>query len=351
MNGRDVAIAGGGIIGLTTAMELAAAGCKVTVFDQAEAMSEASRAAAGMLAATDPENPPELQDLARFSLSLYPEFLARVESLSAARVPIRTTRTLQGAEHLPAAAVALTEDEVQTLAPGANTADWKFFLLEEESFDAWDLAEALPKAVRAAGIELREHTPVLRIRSDNGGVQIETAAGSFSVGAFVNATGAWAPALDPAVPVTPRKGHMLTAELTLETPMHCVLRTPRVYIVPRGHHRYTIGPTVEDVGFDRNVHPEHIQALYNKAAELWPRLRVGRIAETWVGHRPASEDGLPVIDETGPNCWIATGHFKNGIMLGPGTGRALSQWITGAAPEVDLSPFRISRFATSTVLP
>lgn len=349
MDRTDVAIAGSGIIGLATALELAAAGSRVTVFDQSEAMSEASRAAAGMLAATDPENPAELRSLAHLSLSLYPDFLARVEQFSGKKIPIRTTQTVQGVRHLPPATAALSDHEIEEFACGANRGEWQFLPLEEQSFDAWDLAESLPAAARAAGIELREHTPVLRVHEQRSGVEIVTAAGTFSAGAFLNAAGAWAPALEPALPVTPRKGHMLTAELRGETQMRCVLRTPSVYIVPRGANRYTVGPTVEDAGFDRNVYPERIHELFLRAIELWPPLRDASITETWVGFRPGSEDALPIIDRTAEQCWVATGHFKNGIMLGPGTGRALSQWILGRQPQVDLSPFRAGRFVPLAV--
>jgi len=340
MKRADVAIAGAGIVGLTTALELVAADCtvNVTVFDQSEAMSEASRAAAGMLAGADPENPAELRELARLSLALYPEFLKRVESLSGKTIPIRTTRTIQGVHHLPQGAKRLSEPEVHALAPGANT--------NEQSLDAWDIAEALPSAIRAAGIELREHTTVLNVRGSNAAVELVTTAGSFSAGAFLNATGAWAPALDQGLPVLPRKGHMLTVEFPGEIQMQCVLRTPSVYIVPRGANRYTVGSTVEDAGFDRTVDPLRIQELFSRAGELWPPLRDASIAETWVGFRPGSEDGLPIIDRTGENCWTATGHFRNGILLGPGTGRILSQWMRGQQPQIDLSPFRSGRFAT-----
>lgn len=345
MDTADVAIAGGGIIGLATALELTAAGQKVTVFDRAEAMSEASRAAAGMLAEADPENPPQLRELARLSLSLYPEFLARVEQLSGASIPIRTTTTLQGLRHLPPGASALSRTEIAQLAPGVNTRGWTFCLLEERSFDAWDLAEALPKAVRAAGVDLREHTPVLSARGTRHGAELATASGPFSAGAFLNATGAWATALDDALPVAPRKGHMLTAELPGLRQTQCVLRTPNVYIVPRGGNRYTVGPTLEDAGFDKKIHPECIQELFRKATHLWPTLNEGRIAESWVGLRPGSLDGLPIIDTAEEHCWVATGHFKNGILLGPGTARVLSQWMTGAQPQIDLSSFRCSRFS------
>ncbi len=347
MSHADVAIAGAGIIGLATALELARAGSTVTVFDQSEAMSEASRAAAGMLAATDPENPQQLRDLAQLSLSLYPDFLARAERLSAKTIPIRTTQTVQGVRHFPETARRLADAEIDELAPGINRGQWLFLSLEEKSFDAWDLAESLPAAARAAGIILREETPVLRVREQGSGVAIVTAAGTFSTGAFLNATGAWAPALDPGLPVIPRKGHMLTAELPGNIQMRCVLRTPDVYIIPRGEGRYTVGSTVEDTGFDRNVDPLRIQELYSRAVDLWPPLAEAAIAETWIGFRPGSGDGLPLIDQTSQNCWVATGHFKNGILLGPATGRVLSQAILGQQPEVDLAPFRLARFALS----
>lgn len=344
MKSADVAIAGGGIIGLATALELASSGISVVVFDRAEAMSEASRAAAGMLAATDPENPPQLRELARFSMSLFPEFLERVEQLSGAKIPIRTRQTLQGARRLPAGVTALPDADVQRLAPGAHTAGWTFALLAEQSLDAWDLAEALPSAALAAGVVLREHTAVLSASSRNGTVELKTSNGTVSAGAFVNATGAWAGSIHPGLPVGPRKGHMLTAELSGKAQMQCVLRTPKVYIVPRGNGRYTIGSTVENAGFDKEVYPDQIQEMFQRAVDLWPALREATIAETWAGLRPGSGDGLPIIDREDEHCWIATGHFKNGILLGPGTGRVLRQWILGEEPTVSLASFALSRF-------
>lgn len=348
MTGSDVTIAGAGIIGLAAALELVRTSRKVTVFDRGEAMSEASRAAAGMLAGTDPENPAGLRDLARLSLALYPDFLRNVEVLAGKQIPVRTTSALQGVHQVPQGYRALSETEILDRAPGTRTSGWKFLLLEEQSFDAWDLAQALPAAARASGVQLREHIPVQSVHDTSAGVEIVTAAGSFSSGAFVNATGAWASTLEPALPVMPRKGHLLTAELPGEIQMSCVLRTPEVYIVPRGAHRYTIGSTVEDAGFDRTVDPLRIQELFSRAVDLWPPLREGTIAETWIGFRPGSGDGLPIIDQTSDHCWIATGHFRNGILLGPGTGRVLSQWILGQQPEIDLTPFRAGRFALST---
>ncbi len=349
MGYAEIAIAGGGIIGLATALELSTPGCRVTVFDKGEAMSEASRAAAGMLAGNDPDHPPELRELAHLSLKLYPGFLARVEQLSGAKIPIRTTLTVQGAKHLPPGARALADAEVLELAPRAALDGWHFFLLEEQSFDAWDLAEALPSAARAAGIELRENTPVLSVRRSGAGVAVETPGATFPAGAFLNCAGAWAPQLD-ALPVVPRKGHMLTATLPGLHQMRCVLRTGNVYIVPRGNNRYTVGPTVEDAGFDKQVLKEHIEELLQRAVELWPPLRDARIEETWTGLRPASGDGFPIMDKVETNRWVATGHYKNGILLGPGTGRVMSRWIQTGHPGIDISAFRAQRFGGSSLV-
>jgi glycine oxidase len=238
---------------------------------------------------------------------------------------------------------------LQLLAPRIDPGRFEFSLLQEDSFDVRDLAEALPAAVRAAGVDLLEHTPVQRVRSEKSGVQVETPQESVSAMVFLNAAGAWSPALDASLPVIPRKGHMLTVELPGAVQTECVLRTEAIYIVPRGLNRYTIGSTVEDAGFDRAVDPDRIQDLFHTAARLWPPLRDSHIVESWIGFRPATEDGLPILDTTSENCWVATGHFRNGILLAPATGRVLSQWMRGEAPGIDLTPFRASRFAPAPI--
>jgi glycine oxidase len=137
---------------------------------------------------------------------------------------------------------------------------------------------------------------------------------------------------------------MLTAELKAKAQMQCVLRTANVYIVPRGKGRYTVGSTVENAGFDKEVYPDQIHELFQKAANLWPAFRDATITETWTGLRPGSGDSLPIIDCTDDHCWVATGHFRNGIMLAPATGRVLRRWITGERASLSLEPFRLSRF-------
>src|SRR5690242_688836 len=231
MKHADAAIAGGGIIGLSTALELGSAGLRVVVFERGQAMREASWAAAGMLAASDPENPAPLSPLSKLSVGLYPEFLARVERLSGKKIPLRTAQTLQGAREIPEGAKPLSPAAIQSVAPGLQPGGLNFFLLNEHSLDARDLARALPEAVKTAGVTLLEETAVTSITPGPDSIVIHTTRGEWSAANFINACGAWASALTD-VPVSPRKGQMLLIHSS-ET-LEVTLRTPQLYLVPRG---------------------------------------------------------------------------------------------------------------------
>jgi glycine oxidase len=360
VNRTEVAIAGGGIIGLSLALELAAAGREVTVFERGVAMSEASWAAAGMLAAGDPENAPGLRALAEFSRALYPQFLDRIMQLSGMEIRIRTTQTIQAAEHIPHGFFELDALSLNTLAPGIASGGWKFFLLEEESLSPRDLARALPAAARAAGIALHEGCPVLSVREGHGFVEVVTEEGEWNADTMVYAIGAWTERLI-GIPATPRKGQMVEVQLPAASQLDVVLRTPEIYLVPRGDGRIVIGATVEDAGFDKQVDDSAIAGLIKSASALWPPVHEASIVESWAGLRPGSPDELPVIgrlgkcrangmsEESNSRTWVASGHFRNGILLAPGTARLLRQMILGETTGVDPSPFRCDRFALSSV--
>jgi glycine oxidase len=356
----EVAIAGAGIIGLSAALELAFAGRQVTVFERQQAMSESSWAAAGMLAATDPENPPTLRPLAELSGTLYPQFLERIAQLSGVAIPIRTRRTLQGAATLPRGTSEVDSATLHTLAPGIEHQGLRFFLLGEMSVNPRDLVEALPRAVRAAGVALHEQCPVLRVREDKDAVELTTPQGEWAAGVLIHATGAWAGKLT-GIPTTPRKGQMVEVYLPGRQQLDVVLRTPEIYLVPRGEGRIVIGATVEDAGFDKHVDGIVLDGLMETAARLWPPIREARIVDSWAGLRPAGPDDLPVIDSLTncrgsvpadlrePRSWVATGHFRNGVLLAPATALLLRQMILGEPLSADPSAFRCDRFAFSSV--
>jgi glycine oxidase len=347
----DICIAGAGIMGLSLALELHSRGAHVTVLDRGEPLAEASSAAAGMLAAYDPENPPQLIPLSELSLSLYPEYLDRLFDLSGLLVRLHTSTTLQAlpaghevsGQQLP----ILAPEVLSLLVPGFQPGSQRFLMLSEHSLNPRELARALLAAVRVTEIELRAQTPIRLIRSDSRGVQIHTPKNALRAGRFVDCTGAWSAtsALPAHLRISPRKGQMLAVALPESTPLHVVLRTPDIYIVPRttepARIRAIIGATVEDDGFDKTVHPADIAQLRSQAAKLFPPIAEAPEIETWAGLRPSTPDNLPLL---GPipgqeNQFIATGHYRNGILLAPATARVMAELIMGERPSIDLAPF------------
>ena len=355
MQDVDICIAGAGIIGLSLALELERRGARVTVLEQGRPLSEASTAAAGMLASGDPENPPQLRPLADLSLRLYPEFLERLSGLSGTAIPFHTSTTLQALPAHVADASPLSTEELRTILPELVPGARRFVRLDEHSLDPRQLAVALYGSVRAKAIDLRTRTRVVSAHAVDGAVEIHTSSGSLRAGQFVDCTGAWATRsftltrLDASLGVVPRKGQILSVALPPELELRTVVRTPEIYIVPRTTDatvgRAVIGATIEDAGYDKTVYQADIARLQRLAAELLPQIASARVAERWAGLRPATEDGLPLLGGVPgePNCFLAAGHYRNGILLAPATARVMAQVLSGESASVDLGSFSPSR--------
>jgi len=126
---------------------------------------------------------------------------------------------------------------------------------------------------------------------------------------------------------------------------HCI-HGDAVYLVPRPSGELLIGATVERVGFQRAVTAEGIAGLLGAAIELVPALATLPIARTWCGFRPWAPDSLPIL---GPwpdieGLWVATAHFRNGILLAPITARVMTEWIVTGRPAIPLKEFLPDRF-------
>jgi len=330
----DVLIAGAGIIGLSLALELHSRGAHVQVLERDTALSHASTAAAGMLALHDPHNPAALLPLAQFSTQLYPGFLQRIQQLSGFFVTFHTETTLQYSQN------------------GSTVR------LAEHSLDPRQLAAALHAAIRANGILLQEHTALQGTEELPNGICAYTSTGQrICPKVLVIATGAWAQSIPihTMFPLAPRKGQMLQVALPPSLRDLCeVHRSNDIYIVPRtvGPQGGTalIGATIEDAGFDTSTHTRDLTHLRSLAAGLLPAFASERDApqlEAWAGLRPTTPDRLPVIGRGHNSEWIATGHYRNGILLAPATAVVLADLIEGKMPALDLSPFLPNRFASS----
>jgi glycine oxidase len=165
---------------------------------------------------------------------------------------------------------------------------------------------------------------------------------------FVLAAGPWTAALARRlrsyVPVVPMRGQMLA--LGPAAPLSHVIWGQKAYLVPRENNLTFVGATVEDVGFRKRTTVSAIRKLRRGAEEMVPGLRLARMASSWAGLRPGSPDGLPILGllPGWRNVWVATGHFRNGILLAPITGKLMAASILSGAPLPRLRPFDPARF-------
>ncbi len=202
-------------------------------------------------------------------------------------------------------------------------------------------------AAESVGVELKDGITVEAFLQQQGQVVgLQTNAGIIRAAHYVLASGAWSNELLP-LPVLPRKGQMLSVripEFAPELPLKRVLFGQDIYIVPR-RSRLVIGATSEDVGFTPNNTPEGIQKLLQAAIRLYPQLKHYPIQEFWWGFRPATPDELPILGTSHcQNLTLATGHYRNGILLAPITAVLIADLILEQKSDPLLSDFHYSRF-------
>jgi len=338
----DVIVSGAGIIGVSLALELRERGADVLVLDSGEPGQEASSAAAGMLSAVDPETPPHLQPLTRASAELYPAFVERVERFSGIKTDFRTGAiALFITPGVPRHHRPLAAAELKSLEPALRPAGCSaYFVANENSVDPALLMQAALQAARARGVEIHGHTAVCEMDSAKDEMRVKTNRDSLVARAAVNCQGAWAGA-----PVRPRKGQMLYLQPQESDLLRYVVRAPEAYLVPRSSGKILVGATVEDVGYDKTVVAESIEQLHANAARFVPALASAEVVSSWAGLRPGTPDDLPILGKTKmPGVFVATGHFRNGILLAPITAQVMADMITGKRVTVDISAFSPDRF-------
>ena len=383
----DVIIIGGGIIGLSLSLALRKRGASVLVVERGEPGREASHAAGGMLVDSPLETPPALQSLATASAGMHPEFAHELEVESGMKVDLRDFGTILflSREHLGHPALtsprmwptAASTAELEQLEPELLKAVFddtemesfrqeygleqsvdeikEFFrairgralYLKERSVDPRALSTAAFKAAKSRGVDFSSGDPVRATDMTDGRViGVTTAKTSFCAGKLVICAGAWSGQIGPLpIPTRPVKGQMLCLVMNPRNLLKQVIRTPDVYLIPRSDGRLLVGATVEEAGFDKRTDPDTIQRLHRAALKIVPKLADAKIIEDWAGLRPGTPDNLPILGATEiPGYYVATGHFRDGILLAPITAQVMADVIEGRKPEYDLLPFSPSRF-------
>lgn len=371
MKSFDVAIIGAGIIGASAAFELAGTKLRVVVLDRQQPGLEASWAAAGMLSPA-PDSPRDipLVPLGRESLKLYPNFVAAIEEVSGRstgyaregaleifRAPhgendrdhrVSQCRRLRiGAEAVSMEAARSWEGEI---GPAAHAAAW---LPEEGTVEPRLLMDAAVSAARNRGVEFRTNSEVTGLLIDGarcsgvlaGEEKISAGHVIVAAGCFSSRIGRETDLVARYAPTRPVRGQMIALRPN-GAHLKRVLRSERGYLVPRGDGRIVAGSTSEEAGYEKRVTPAGVRRILDNALELFPALAGAEIVETWSGLRPGTPDDLPILGPTDiEGLLIATGHYRNGILLSAVTAKLIREWVTTGRATFDTRAFSPLRFA------
>jgi glycine oxidase len=349
---------------------------KTIVYDRGEAGRAATWASAGMLAPNLEAEPGEekLLPLLLEGRRMWEDFARLLEEASSMAVNYRREGTLS---------IALTWDDMErlrfqlgfqkSLGLDVELIDGERVLEMEPSInrnvmaalysgsdhqvDNRRVAQALKSAYLRSGGVLRERVAVDSVVVEGGRVLgISTEAGFERAEAVVLAAGAWSRELDGIPeklkpPVRPVKGQMLSLKTNPNNPLisHVIWGPVRnwgpVYMVPRLDGHLILGTTVEEMGFDTSVTAGGLMNILRGCWEILPSIVDLPIDEVWAGLRPGSRDDAPILGPTPIEGLImATGHFRNGILLAPITAEVITRYIlSGELPEI-AQPFTIDRF-------
>lgn len=368
----DILVIGGGIIGLAIALELQRRGAIVTVLSR-NSSEAAALAAAGMLAPQAEQIPPSpMLDLCLASRDRYPEWIGQLASLSGKvtgywpcgilaplyDIPLRTGLD-RGGRSGTLQAEWLDATTIHQRYPGLGSdVQGGWWYAKDAQVDNRALMTALRTAALEVGVNLQEGVEVLHLETlEDRVIGLDTTNGYWQADRYVLATGAWAQALLP-IPVTPCKGQMLSVSVdgpddgNRALPLECVLFGDESYIVPRQNGQIVIGATSEAVGFAPHNTASGIHALLSRATRLFPRLGQMPISELWWGFRPATPDEGPILGESSyRNLTLATGHYRNGVLLAPITALLIADWLTNRTTNSLLEAFHWSRFAAGDSRP
>ena len=366
---HHILIIGAGVIGLSLGWKLLQAGRRVTLLEKGETAREASWVGAGMLAPVGEVHFKEegIMRLGRESLALYPDFVAELRAFTGMEVEYRTEGMLGVSLHADDTAEMrrlfefqlelglnvewLGADRIQRLEPSlTHNAVGGIFAPGDHSIDTRALNAALKAAFLKAGGELLENTPVDEVcLSEQAPHKVIAGGQEYAAETLVLAAGAWSgmiPGLQGALRplVRPVKGQIITLQAQPGFLTH-TLRTVDVYMVPRADGRVVVGATVEEMGFNRDITVGGVFELLRGAWRALPGVYEMPLLETVVGFRPGSRDNAPLLGETDiPGFFLATGHYRNGILNAPATAVYLSRQITGQSVPEFFGEFSPGRF-------
>jgi glycine oxidase len=353
-------------MGCACAFELARAGRAVLVLERSVPGAEASSAAAGILGAqVEAHHSGPLARLSAESRALYPSLVRALSRATGIDVEFRACGVLKVA--FGAAELRKLQRSVAWQKPKPKELDARALLRREPRLEpglaggiefAGDARIDPPKLLRAlhiaaerAGAHFQTGAYVKRVVIENGrarGVALDDGR-VLPAEHVVVAAGSWTNLVEgaplPSGAVIPARGQIV--ELVTKVPaLERVVFGPGVYLVPRDDGRLLLGSTLEFVGYRREVTASAMRDLLAAAIRLVPSLADASVTGSWANFRPYTKDELPLIGKSSvPGVWLATGHYRNGILLAPITAKIVSALIRGRKAPVlieEFAPARVS---------
>lgn len=368
-NGKRIAVIGGGIIGCLTALYLHRLGARPFILEKGQTGQESSWAGAGILCPIHPWlYPDSFTMLIDYSLTLYPDLAEQLQSDTGLSIqwsqcglmiPIFADDRLNHTQQALAWSqrfgwqVEELDGYAARRAEPTIAADVTEALLWSQVGQVRNprLLQAVRKALDLSGVQIHEQTEVISLMEDaNGqilGVQL-TNGERFEADAVLLAAGSWSGELAAQMgldlSIEPVKGQIV---LLRDRPgkMRAVIKHDDAYFVPRSDGRILVGASMERVGFQRGNTEEVVSSLMLATHRIAPGLKDAKVEQQWMGFRPGTADGLPFLGpvKNRPGLWVASGHYRNGVALAPGTAEIMSRWILGEKPKLDMFDFRIER--------
>jgi glycine oxidase len=363
----DVVVIGAGIIGTSVAIELRRRGAEVLMLERAVPGAESSSAAAGMLAPQLEEaSPGSAFDLGIAARSMFGDWVHFLEDAGKTAADYRRCGGIKLFTSEAARDVAfeerawqrrrglaielLDEADLRQRIPGlADHFRCGLWYPDEAQVDPRKLMAVLSTVARSLGIKYRSSVSVTSVdaQSSRPRVTVHLSNESIIADRLVVAAGAWTSKINglrlPSNAVHPVRGQMVAIELPI--PMwDPYIWTGAAYVVPRTAGRLLVGATVEDAGYEKRVTVGGLKQLLDSLVHAIPSATAATVVETWCGLRPGTPDHLPLLGPLTDSVWIASGHYRNGILQAPVTARAIAQDMAGEPTEVDLTAFSPRRF-------
>ena len=363
----DVVIVGGGVIGLACAWRTAQRGLTVSLIERSDPGAGASGVAAGMLAPVGEADfgQGSLAALTIAAADAWPRFAIELAEASGVAVPYRRCGALwlagdrdQAAElrrqhqhrlEIGMGGEWLSSSACRALEPGLGSCTAGVLLPDEAEVDPRSVLAALVVACERVGVRLHVGTEVIAASWDGSRLTgvVGASGARFEAETVVAAQGCWAPAWLPET-VRPRVRPVKGQILRLRGPSVCsrILRSERVYLVPRATGEMVVGATSEERGFDTAVTAGAVLELLEEAYRLLPGVSDLELVEARAGLRPGTPDNAPLVGRGEvPGLVLATGHYRNGVLLAPLTADAVAALASGdepAGPIRDFAPRRLA---------